>query len=348
MLVRTFAEEVYAQFWRGGAEGVSRAVAVALPLVLVGGSAVAWGMLHLERVVPPLVSLHAPIRLLALGRARWPALLLTLLALALLVGVPLTSLVRKTGATGPDNDWSAPLAVRRVAQVAQVDSVLVGKSLLTASLTGAVVATLALVLCWLALDAPRFRRALFVVLALAWSVPGPIVGIGLKETIVTLVVWLPWEPLSVLLYEGPDSPVPVMWAHTLRFLPCAVAILWPVVHALPVELRDHLRLEGARPWQELRHLVLPLTFRAWCAVAVVIAALAVCEIGAVAMRVETPGWEMFAHVLFDRMHYGLASDVSALCLLLLLWLVAGAAVGLLLRWGWHRLTVNRPARRAGH
>jgi iron(III) transport system permease protein len=372
MLVRTFAEEVYAQLWRGGPEGLARAVAVALPLVLLGGGAVAWGLLRLERVVPPLLSLHAPVRLFALGSARWPALVLTALVLGLLAGVPLASLLIKAGMTTKVKEWSAPPGSRRTgrqpagAPVEQPemywsaqtvwgrlsdekvrgDNWLVAKSLLTAGLTGACVTTLALVLCWLAVDAPRFRRLLFIVLALTWSVPGPIIGIGLKEVIVSLVVWLPWEPLSAVLYNGPSSPVPVIWAHTLRFLPGAVAILWPVVHALPGELRDSLRVEGARPWQELRHLVVPLAFRAWCAVVVVITAQSVCEIGAVAAGVETPDWRMFAHELFRRMHYGLASDVSGLCLQLLVWLAAVAAAGALLRWGWLHLTAVRPARPA--
>jgi ABC-type Fe3+ transport system permease subunit len=301
-------------------------------------------------VVPPLQSLHAPVRLFALGRARWPALLLTVAVLGLLAGVPLVSLLRKTGTVRQGADWSATLTAQRVLSTLRRESDLVGKSLFTAAVTGAVVAGLALVLCWLLLDAPRWRRCVFVLLALAWCLPGPIVGIGLKQAIVTLVAWWPWPPFVAALYEGfgpLGSPVPVIWAHTLRFLPCAVAILWPVVRALPVELRDDLHLDGPLPSQALRQLVWPLTWRAWSAAAIVIAAQSVCEIGAIAGGVETPGWKMFAHELFNRMHYGQASDVSALCLLLLFWLVVAGVASVSLIWSWHRLTALRRARRAG-
>jgi iron(III) transport system permease protein len=340
MLVGTVAAEVYTQFTGGGGDRLARAVAVALPWTLLTSAGAAWLLLRLEHALPPLASLHARLRTLALGRARWPALVFVAATVGLLAGLPLLSLVIKTGTTARDAQWSAEALVHQLATAARSDGVQVARSLLTNGLSAVLTATVALVLCWLAVDAPRFRRVLFVGLALAWSLPGPIVGVGLKETIQTLVTKLPWEPLALALWDGP-SPVPVMWAHLLRFLPCAVAILWPVVRALPAELRDSLRTEGARPWQEFLHLVIPLAFRAWCAIVVVTAAQAVGEIGAIAMRVETPGWDMFAHVLFIRMHYGLQSDVSALCLLLILVLVAGsAAIWLVVKLGSLLLTAR--------
>ena len=59
-------------------------------------------------------------------------------------------------------------------------------------------------------------------------------------------------------HSAPDSPIPVLWVQVVRFFPCAVAVLWPVVRLLPVELRDAARVDGARPQQELWHVVLPL------------------------------------------------------------------------------------------
>jgi iron(III) transport system permease protein len=352
MLVPTAAELVYSQLWRGGASGLATAVAVSLPLIIGGGAAVAWGLLRLERVVPPLQSLHAPARLFALCRARWPAFLLMLLLVGLVVGVPLSSLVRKTGMAGPDQDWSAALLLSRMAGELrnETNDLLVAKSLLAAGLTGALVAGLALVLCWLAVDAPRFRLCLFVTLAVAWAVPGPIAAIGLKEHIMVVITDWPWQPLLDVLHNGFGrwgSPAPVLWAHTLRFLPCAVAILWPVVRALPGELRDQLHLDGATPRQELGRFVVPLAWRAWWAAGILIAALSVCEVGAVVRGVETPGWQMLAHILFDRMHYGQVADVSALCLRLLAGLVLVAAASMFVTRGWARLTANRRSRPAG-
>ncbi len=153
--------------------------------------------------------------------------------------------------------------------------------------------------------------------------PGPIIGLGLKETIMALVDQVDFEPLLVALHYGPESPLPVLWAHLLRFLPYAVVVMWPAMRLMPRELRDSLEVEGASPLQQLRYLVWPTLRRTWLAMAVVIVALALGEIGAVAMSIETPGWKMFAHELFDRMHYGQPHDVTALCLVLLLMVTAG-------------------------
>jgi iron(III) transport system permease protein len=333
MLVRTFAEEVYAQFWVAGDEALARAVTVSLPFVLLSSLGVYVALCRLERVLPTLGAPLACPRRMTLGWQRWPCFALVLGGVGLLAGVPLLSLLWKTGWAGHPAGWSAAATLDRLAVTLKGDGSLVRESLLTAFVSAAFIATVALTLCWLALDAPRFRRALFILIAVAWSLPGPIVGIGLKETIMKLVVWLPLQPLSDLLYSQP-SPVPVIWAHLVRFLPCAVVALWPGVRLLPRELRDSLKVDGAAPLQEFCHLVVPLTWRAWLAVVVVIAALALGEIGAVAMRVETPGWETFAHVLFNRMHYGSQHDVAALCLVLLLHVAAGGAVIAALSTGW--------------
>jgi iron(III) transport system permease protein len=163
---------------------------------------------------------------------------------------------------------------------------------------------------------------------LAWALPGPIMGIGLKETIFAVVRYVPLAPLHTALYYGP-SPLPVLWAHVLRFLPCAIVALWPVVRLVPRDLRDSLRLDGAAPVQELAGLYLPLLWRPWLAISLVATALALGETGAVVMRVETPGgWQSFAAELFRRMHYGVAQDVASLCLVLV-FLVAVLGVGCL-------------------
>jgi len=35
-------------------------------------------------------------------------------------------------------------------------------------------------------------------------------------------------------------------------------------------------------------------------------------------RVETPGWESFTKLVFDRMHFGVDNNVAALCVLMLI------------------------------
>jgi iron(III) transport system permease protein len=325
MQVRTAAEEVFAEFWFGGADAQARALATVLPLVALATGAVCWLWARLERVVPEPRALLRPPAEWVLGRLRWAALSLVLAGVAVLVGVPLAALAARTGERGWPPEWSAAAMLETLQIAAQRDGWLLGSSLATALLSGVLTAGVALVLCWLALDARPLRRLLILIGALLWCMPAPLLGVGLKEVILQLVVHLPVWPVSELLYSRP-SPVPLVWAHLVRFLPCAVAALWPVVRMLPRDQQDALRLDGATPGQELGHLVVPALLRPWLAVVVVIAALAVGEVGAVAMRVETIGWETFARVLFDRMHYGLERDVTAPCLLLVLLIGAGGGL----------------------
>jgi iron(III) transport system permease protein len=316
MQVRTFAEEVYLEFWSGGADALARGTAVALPAVLLLALLVGWALPRLERSIPPLLSVLTPPRPFALGRWRWPCLGLVLAGLVLLAGVPLGSLVWRVGAYGYPPEWSGLEAGRHLAKAYRTQGETVALSLPLALLAGALTAAAALLLCWLASESRWFRRVVFALAALLWALPAPVVGIGLQEWIITLAS-LPCEPLAVALYERP-SPLPVLWADVLRFLPCAVAVLWPVVRLVPAELRDSARVDGASPGQEFRHVVWPVTTRAALWTALVLAALALGEVGA-SMRVATPGWACFTYLLWDQMHYGVnqGNAVAALCLLLL-------------------------------
>ena len=95
---------------------------------------------------------------------------------------------------------------------------------------------------------------LVLLLAAAWAMPGPVVGLGLKEDINRLMDAEEWTgnrlglqgpgPLRVSLYDRP-SPLPTLWATLLRFFPCAVAVLWPVLRLVPADLRDAARVDGA-------------------------------------------------------------------------------------------------------
>jgi len=325
MLVDTFARKIYNEFILGGGDTLARALSLALPVVALTSIAVYWVLTRLDNILPPLAAMLAEPRPFAMGRMRWPAFAIAFAVIGIMAGVPVGSLVWKTGLVGYPPQWSRQALASRVGNMLLADATLFQQSILTMFISAALVTSVALLLCWLARTSPWFRRFLFFVTALVWSTPGPILGIGLHQTIMWLVLRVPLEPLSVALYDGP-SPLPVLWAHLLRFLPLAVVALWPVTRLVPRELSDSMQVDGASPLQELRHLVWPLLRRTWLAVVIVIAALALGEVGAVGMRVETPGWIMFAHVLFDRMHYGQTHDVTALCLALLLIIAAGGGI----------------------
>ena len=221
--------------------------------------------------------------------------------------------------------WTRLATESRVAQA----NVLL--SLLTAAGSGLLIAVAGLTCCWLARDSRWFGGFLLVLLTLAWSLPGPVIGIGLKE----LILRLPGDTLELLLYRGP-SPLPVMWAQLIRFLPVAAALLWPWARTVPKELLEEARMAGAGPLQELMRVTWPMVARGFGWTTLVLIALCLGEVAA-SNRVETPGSRSFVNVLLDRMHYGVDSTVAALCLILLGWLViiAVTAEGMRRACGWY-------------
>jgi ABC-type Fe3+ transport system permease subunit len=208
------------------------------------------------------------------------------------------------------------------------ESQLLGKDLLATLMvslvTGVLTAGSALTACWLARDARWFRWLLFSAAVGAWIIPGPVVGIGLQQIIINL----PPGPWKDALYYGP-SPLPLMWVQAIRALPIAVIFLWPIVRLVPREMTEEARLAGAGMLGQWVGIALPMTWRALVVVALVCSALCLSEVAA-STRVETPGWESFTKLLFDRMHYGVDNNVSALCVLMLGSLAGLGLIGVLI------------------
>lgn len=317
MLIPTYAEEVHTQFVLNRRAALARVLVLFLPWTIA-----VWGLMgltvwRLERTLPPLPALtraSSP----ALPLPRWPSAAVVWVSLGVLL-VPMGALVWKLGVTGESAAWSAATAWSRLCAEANLylwrsdpwrETSLAGMAG-AALLTGLLVAALALVCCWLAAESAALRAFLIALLTFAWALPDPVIGIGLHDTIRAL----PPGPWDGPLYHGP-SPLPVLWVQAMRFLPVATFFLWPVVRLLPPSLRDTARLHGAAPLSELLHLVVPLTGRATLVTGLAVAALCLGEVGA-SIRVETPGWETFTKLLFDRMHYGADADVAALCVLML-------------------------------
>jgi iron(III) transport system permease protein len=314
--VRTFGEEVYTQYVApDSASAVARGVVANLPSVLVTAALVLAATSWWGRRLPPLETLTSAPHVYRLGRARWPCAAALAVIVTVLAGVPVSSLVWKLGLGGTPQHWSAAVATEHLGHVLRVRGRLVGESLGLAAIAGTAAALLALVTCWLALGTRWFHTAVLLLIAAAWALPGPVVGLGLKGAINILLPFDVGGVLGRVLYYGP-SPVPVLWAYLLRFFPCAVAVLWPVVRLLPRELRESARVDGAGLAQELRHVVAPLTAPTLLRAGLVVAVLALGELSA-GKLVETPGSQTFAHEVFTQMHYGVTNDLAAFCLILL-------------------------------
>lgn len=324
MQVRTFAEEVYTQFVGGDREGWARAVLVALPLVAVTWLLVLAAARHWERNLPPLQTRAVPPLLIPLRKARWLCLAAVLAIALLLLGVPLASLVWKAGLAGSPPVWSAQIAASHVLRVVRLRGSLVAESLMVAALAGGLTAGLGLILCWLAVEARWFQAGVLSLMAAVWALPGPVLGIGLKEAIQQTMDLSHSDLVARALYYGP-SPLPLLWAYLLRLFPYAIAVLWPVVRLFPPELREAARIDGARPVQELCWIVLPLLAPTCLRAGLAVAVLSLGELSA-SKLVETPGAQTFAHEVFTQMHYGVTNDLAALGLVLLAAVLAGATL----------------------
>ncbi|MCI0685595.1 MAG: ABC transporter permease subunit [Gemmataceae bacterium] len=320
MQVSTFAQEVHIQFSQGTG-ALARSVAAALPLVIATWALLTWYLTRLERL-PALAWPPAEPRQFDFGRWRWAVAALLLVALLLIFGVPLASLLWKLGKQGHPPHWVAGNAWSHFLSACRTHGADLAKNLVTVGGAAAAISFGALILCWLADESRWFARLLIAVMALAWSLPGTIIALGLKQ----VIAWLPEGVLADLFYYQP-SPMPLVWAYIVRFLPFAVAVLWPVVRLVPREPREAARLEGQGPWREFWTIVWPLTRHAVFGCGLLTAGLCLGEVASA--RVETPGWESFAKLLFDRMHYGVDNNVAALSVMLLGMIVLLAAVGVL-------------------
>ena len=327
-LVSTFAEEVQTQFTLGDRHGLARAVLASLPMVLVTWGLLAWYFPRLQTLPPLQVRLAEP-RRFSWGRWCWPVGVTAAALLAVIFGVPVASLVWKLGRAGTPPRWLALDAWSHFHDALVLHHTLLCQNLLLIACAGAGCSLLALLLCWLAEESRWLRAVLIAILAWAWVLPGPIIGIGLKKAIAVVVELLPNSVLAQALYYG-KSPLPLLWVDLIRFLPFAVAMLWPVVRLVPREPREAARLEGQGPWREFWTIVWPLTRPGVFLCAVLVAALSLGEVAA-STRVETPGWESYAKLLFDRMHYGVDNNVAALSLVLMLAITVIGLVGSIFR-----------------
>jgi iron(III) transport system permease protein len=332
-LVPTLAEEMQTQFSMGGPENVARTLRLCWP-ALVGLFLFLLILVpRLERALPPLQNpLRSPV-LFALGKTRflWTSLVLGM-SLVFLV-LPLGGLIWQLGQAGQPRFWSPEHAWLQIRGVAVLYGRKILLNLAASAFTGFLTAGLALIACWLARESRGWQCLLLAIVALSWTLPGPLAGVGLQSFIQFQVQWLPGDLAFHALYYQ-SSALPIIWAHTMRFFPYAAAILWPAVRLVPAELRDAARLEGARPRQELWQVYLPLTRKAFLGALAAVTALSLGEVGAAA-RVDTPGWDNFAKLIFDRMHYGVENNVAALCLLLLGAITLGYFVGVLI---WRAVT----------
>lgn len=327
MQVRTFAEETYTQIVAMQAEGptteprqiLARAVTVALPpAVILAWLTATWLR---SRIQSASTFLQSPASQNEMPLRKWrsPAAVFTLGLVGFYCLVPIASLVRIAGLGGSPESWSAERFWTAVRFVADTQVWLIVRSLLAATATGIAAAGLALWVCWLVRRRTLPATPMLWLVVAIWALPGPVVGLALREWIDHLLSMEEragaFVVLRHVLYEGP-SLLPAVWAAGLRTLPIAFAIIWPAMSQVPQAVLDEAAAGGASAIAELQHAVVPYCGRAFILAAVAVCALALGEISA-SKLVATPDGHTLAHDVFTRMHTGVKPDLAVMCLLLL-------------------------------
>ncbi|MEP0841640.1 MAG: iron ABC transporter permease, partial [Phycisphaerae bacterium] len=289
LLVRTFAEEVYTQYALRGRP--CEPAAVAWPQVLIFG-ALLWtarkGLLHgswAEAAV-------AGPRLFRLGVWRWPVSLAGGAFVLALVAAPVLSLSRRI-----ENFGEAAANVRLFAPHIAVSAV-------TGLGAGLIAAGLAVGLAWQAARNRGWRVALGLYLAVMLALPAPVLAIGL----IVLLNRPGW------VGEVYGSPVILVMACAIRFLPVAVIAVAPAVRAVPIEREMAARVDGCGTAGLWWRIIRPACTPAAVGAAFLVVVLSLGELPC-AVLVCPPGYEPVSVRFNSLIHYGLYADSATLCLM---------------------------------
>ncbi len=208
LMVPTFADEIHTQFTMGDKGATARTLLLTLPMVTVTWILLLALVPMLERSLPPLQLGYARLSVFRLGRSRWYWYWACLMASAGFVFLPLLAFVWKLGLAGRPPSWSAWNAGHQFVNEAGLYRCRKSLGHLgVALLTGMLAAGVAVIASWSARDSRLIRSLLLGLATLAWVLPAPVVGIGLKGIIMALMRWDASEPLADALYYGP-SPLP--------------------------------------------------------------------------------------------------------------------------------------------
>ena len=158
-----------------------------------------------------------------------------------------------------------------------------------------------------------FAPVLRLLLLGCFLVPAPLLGVALKRML------LPAGDgaFNDLLASIDASPLPLVVAWLIRFVPpCALLMEW-ALHRLPAEWREAATLEGAGFVGHVRVWGFHGLWQPAAAVGLLVFTLCFQETGS-ALLLVPPGTTTLGVRLLTLLHYAPGSQVSALCLLLCL------------------------------
>ena len=188
-------------------------------------------------------------------------------------------------------------------------------TLIVATFAATICVALALTLCLMWRSWPARARQIALALTLA-----P----GLSASVVTGVSLIAAfnRPGSGALYDSAYAMT--IWGDCARFLPLAIAIIWGATARLPAESLWAASGVGASPLRVALNVALPLLRGAIAGAWGLVWAWSAGEL-TVTVLVHGPGGDTLSIPIFNFLHAGIASDVAALCMLLMA-LCGGAMV----------------------
>lgn len=172
-------------------------------------------------------------------------------------------------------------------------------------------------------------RPLFIIAAVAWTLPPSLLAEAAREAQIALFTALPLAIRHAPLDWGRinQSVDLLVWASVLagRTLPIVWLLLALVTRSLPSALTEQAAADGATRAEILQKILLPILAPALLA-GWLICALLVATETASATILRPPGFDALSVSLLNQMHYGRDGDVIATCILMML--VAAAAAGM--------------------
>jgi iron(III) transport system permease protein len=342
--VRTYAEEIYINLNVGSwnalmgvsleDEGPAPAgvgivvLSAAAASAMIVGRSVLIASRNRPRGAPQVFSL-APLRS-TISAATW-------LVVALLVLLPLGSLVYKAGAhvettaSGYQRVWSASKAAMLTITSPREHSAEFTWSLLMAASTSAVTLLVAIPLAYAARTCRTVAWLAMLLAVAGLALPGPLISMGLIS-----VFNHPRWPLLNELYDRTIAVVVI--AHFLRAFPLSFFLVWSAMQTIPRALLEQAMFDGAgmagRLWLAIRQRPLAVVLAGAAAFMISLG-----ELGATILVVP-PGIEPLSVRIFGLLHYNVEDQVAAITLMLVL--MFGAASCLLLL-GARRLFRNAAA-----
>lgn len=324
--INTFAEEVYIQFSRPDPQvgkfssGTAVAAAASLPVTLLLASLARKLLLRLStnRFFNQNDRTMFVTRVTK-GRMRsWP-LLIVILFWLLLLG-PIADLLRLAGTDGRHDMWSTEAFLRNLITSLQFQSYRLLFTCSIAVITGLSTALVGLIVAARVRHNTPFGQALLFILLIVWCLPGPLLGMGLKTSINVLIQIEQALPLRTawvqeMLYLRP-SPLPIIWAQFLRFLPLAVTLSLPAWSRIVNPQREAAVINGSTRVLFFLHVIWPTAKHSFWLTTLMIAALSLGELST-SKLVATPDGDTMAIEIFMQLHYSLNHLLAAMCLILL-------------------------------